>query len=71
MDLAVSLLARLALGAGHRQARNGRSLASCRLSFVDLGGVPGPTRTRIFGGDKEEPWLLSVRFGFAQQGAAF
>src|SRR6266699_6449929 len=39
-------LARLALGVGHRQARNGRSLASCRLSFVlDLEGALRKTRT--------------------------
>jgi hypothetical protein len=34
VDLSVAPLARLALGLGHRQARNGRSLASCRLSCV-------------------------------------
>src|SRR5437016_11514922 len=40
LDLSVAPLARLALGVGHRQARNGRSLASCRLSFVlDLEGA--------------------------------
>src|SRR5437016_2686953 len=40
VDLSVAPLARLALGVGHRQARNGRSLASCRLSFVlDLEGA--------------------------------
>src|SRR6266481_1128069 len=45
VDLSVSPLARLALGAGHRQARNGRSLASCRLSPVlDLEGAARPTR---------------------------
>src|SRR5467141_4267232 len=39
-------LALLALGVGHRQARNGRSLASCRLSFVlDLEGALRKTRT--------------------------
>src|SRR5256886_3159001 len=38
--------ARLALGVGHRQARNGRSLASCRLSLVlDLEGALRKTRT--------------------------
>src|SRR6266576_386119 len=46
LDLSVALLARLALGVGHRQARNGRSLASCRLSFVlDLQGALRKTRT--------------------------
>jgi hypothetical protein len=39
VDLSVALLARLALGVGHRQARNSHCLASCRLSFVlDLEG---------------------------------
>src|SRR2546421_2757418 len=33
VDLSVAPLARLALGVGHPQARNGRSLASCRLSL--------------------------------------
>src|SRR5271163_943305 len=37
VDLSVPLLARLALRAGHYQARNGFSLASCRLSpLLDL-----------------------------------
>src|SRR5207248_8373008 len=45
-DLSVASLARLALRVGHRQARNGRSLASCRLSFVlDLEGALRKTRT--------------------------
>jgi hypothetical protein len=46
VDLSVSSLARLALGVGHRQARNGRCLASCCLSFVlDLEGALWKTRT--------------------------
>src|SRR5277367_4737743 len=46
LDLSVAPLARLALGVGHRQARNGRSLASCHLSFVlDLEGALRKTRT--------------------------
>src|SRR2546429_2816237 len=46
VDLSVAPLARLALGVGHRQARNGRSLASCRLLFVlDLEGALRKTRT--------------------------
>src|SRR6266403_1255161 len=46
VDLSVTPLARLALGVGHGQARNGRSLASCRLSFVlDLEGALRKTRT--------------------------
>src|SRR3989440_861421 len=46
VDLSVAPLARLALGVAHRQARNGRSLASCRLSFVlDLEGALRKTRT--------------------------
>src|SRR5437773_8516682 len=46
VDLSVAPLARLALGIGHRQARNGRSLASCRLSFVlDLEDALRKTRT--------------------------
>ena len=46
VDLPVPPLARLALGAGHRQARNGYCLASCRLSAVlDLEGAARPTRT--------------------------
>jgi len=46
MDLSVAPLTRLALGVGHRQARNGRRLASCRLSFVlDLEGALRKTRT--------------------------
>src|SRR5260370_12411622 len=50
VDLSVAPLARLALGVGHRQARNGRSLASCRLSFVlDLDStLRKPTTTRHF-----------------------
>jgi hypothetical protein len=50
VDLSVALLARLALGIGHRQARNGHCLASCRLSFVlDLEGALRKTRaTRHF-----------------------
>src|SRR5215831_18173293 len=34
VDLSLPSLARLALGAGHRQTRNGLGLASCRLSTV-------------------------------------
>src|SRR5271167_977507 len=46
LGLSVPPLARLALGAGHRQARDGRGLASCRLSPVlDLEGAPRPTGT--------------------------
>ena len=46
MDRAVPHLARLALGAGDRQARDSRGLASCRLSPVlDLEGAPRPTGT--------------------------
>src|SRR2546425_12884047 len=46
LDLSVAPLARLALGVGHRQARNGRGLASGRLSFVlDLEGALRKTRT--------------------------
>ena len=46
MGLAVSHLERLAFGSGHRQARNGRGLASCRLSPVlDLEGPAWPTGT--------------------------
>jgi hypothetical protein len=43
VDLPVPPLARLALGAGHRQARNSHCLASCQLSAVlDQGtGRPG------------------------------
>jgi hypothetical protein len=50
VDLSVPPLTCRALGAGHRQARNGRSLASCRLSAVlDLEGAARPTRsTRQF-----------------------
>src|SRR5215472_6665520 len=45
VDLFVPPLARLALSAGHRQARNGRSLASSRLSaLLDLEGAAWPTR---------------------------
>jgi hypothetical protein len=48
VDLSVAPLARLALGVGHRQARNGRGLASCGLSFVlDLEGAL-PTITATF-----------------------
>src|SRR5260370_40919867 len=44
--ICLSRLWRLALGVGHRQARNGRRLASCRLSFVlDLEGALRKTRT--------------------------
>src|SRR6516165_6742498 len=40
MGLAVPRLERLAPGAGHRPPRNGRGLASCRLSTVlDLEGA--------------------------------
>src|SRR5436190_2643395 len=46
VDLSGASLARLALGVAHRQARNGRSLASCRLSLVlDLEGALRKTRT--------------------------
>jgi hypothetical protein len=46
LDLSLPPLARLALGAGHRQSGNGRGLASCRLSLVlDLEGAARPTRT--------------------------
>src|SRR5437879_6015586 len=46
VDLPVPPLARLALGAGHRQARNGHCLASCRLSaLLDVEGAARPTRT--------------------------
>src|SRR6266404_184578 len=46
VDLSVAPLARLALAVGHRQARNGRRLASCRLSLVlDLEGALPKTRT--------------------------
>ena len=46
VGLAVSHLARLAPGPGHRQTRNGLGLASCRLSTVlDLEGAVRPTRT--------------------------
>jgi len=45
VDLSVPVLARLALGAGHYEARNGSSLASCRLSPVlELEGAARPTR---------------------------
>src|SRR6266436_6501868 len=48
LHLSVAPLARLALGVGHRQARNGRRLASCRLSFVlDLEGALRKTRTLV------------------------
>src|SRR6516162_4011744 len=46
VDLSLPALARLALGAGHRQARNGPGLASCRLSTaLDLEGAARPTWT--------------------------
>ena len=46
MGLAVPHLERLALGAGHRPARNGRGLASQGLSsFLDLEGTTRPTGT--------------------------
>jgi len=46
VDLSVSPLAWLALGANHPQARNGHCLASCRVSPVlDLEGALRPTRT--------------------------
>jgi putative transposase len=46
MGRAVPPVARLAFGSGHRQARNGRGLASCWLSPVlDLEGAARPTRT--------------------------
>jgi len=46
VDLPLPPLARLALSAGHRQARNGRGLASCRLSTVlDLEGAARPAWT--------------------------
>jgi hypothetical protein len=46
VDLFVPPLARLALSAGHHQARNGRGLASSRLSpLLDLEGATRPTRT--------------------------
>src|SRR5258706_3846194 len=46
VDLSVAPLVRLALAVGHRQARNGRRLASCRLSLVlDLQGALPKTRT--------------------------
>ena len=46
MGLAVPHLERLALGAGHRPARNGRGLASQGLSsFLDLEGTKRPTGT--------------------------
>ena len=46
MGLAVPPMERLTLGAGHRQARNGRGLASQGLSsFLDLEGAARPTRT--------------------------
>ena len=44
MGLAVPHLERLALGVGHRPARNGRGLASQGLSsFLDLEGTARPT----------------------------
>src|SRR5437016_7079420 len=46
VDLPVPPLASLALGAGHRPARNGPCLASCRLSLVlDREGAAQPTGT--------------------------
>src|SRR5215468_4683676 len=46
VGLFVPPLARLALSAGHRQARDGRGLASSRLSpLLDLEGSARPTRT--------------------------
>src|SRR5215469_6471061 len=46
VDLFVPPVARLALSAGHRQARNGRGLASSRLSpLLDLESAARPTRT--------------------------
>ena len=46
MGRAVPPVARLAFGSGHRQARNGRGLASCWLSPVlDLEGAARPPRT--------------------------
>jgi hypothetical protein len=51
VGLAVPHVARLAFGTDHRQARNGRGLASCRLSPVlDLEGAAplGPTNFGIF-----------------------
>jgi len=46
MGPSVPRLARLALGAGHRSARDGRGLASCRFSPVlDLEGAPRTTGT--------------------------
>lgn len=58
VGLAVPHLERLALGAGHRQARNGHCLASRRLSPVlDLKGAARPTRpTRRFSrGSRSNP----------------
>lgn len=49
LGLAVPPLERLACGTRHRQARNGRGLASCRLSPVlGLEGPARPTRTGDF-----------------------
>jgi len=46
VDRAVPHLARLALGAGHGSARDGRCLASYGLSpGLELEGPPRPTRT--------------------------
>ena len=46
MGRSVTYLARLALGAGYRQTRNGRGLASCRLwPVLDLEGTARPTGT--------------------------
>jgi len=46
VDLFVPPVARLALSAGHRQARNGRGLASSRLSpLLGMEGTARPTRT--------------------------
>src|SRR5271167_3364878 len=46
VGLSIPHLERLALGAGHRSARDGQCLASCRLSRVlDLEGAPRTTGT--------------------------
>jgi hypothetical protein len=61
MGLAVSHLERLALGVGHRPARNGRGLASHGLSsFLDLEGTARRTGTT----PDFKPWLFlrGVRF---------
>jgi hypothetical protein len=57
VDVFVPPLVRLALGAGHCQARNGRSLA-CRLSFVlNQEGAARPPRTtgRFARGPRSDP----------------